>query len=160
MELLDIFVSKRKVENQKTRSACRGLVVRDGLLLLSYEVRTDQWFLPGGGMEEGETPEDCCIRELAEETGFGVRPTEHFLTIREHCGEWLYITHYFICTVTGQTERQLTEGEQAAGLEPRWLPVETALELFGKYEEYSGNPMKLGAYRREFTALMTWKGGA
>jgi 8-oxo-dGTP diphosphatase len=31
------------------------------------------WNFPGGGIEEGETPEEACIREVKEETGFEVK---------------------------------------------------------------------------------------
>ncbi len=156
MEELDLYISRHRVDRPRVREACRGLVLREGMLLLSYEVHTDQWFLPGGGMEPGETREACCIRELAEETGCAVRPVEQFLTIREHCRDWRYITHYFLCEVTGAVPRQLTDGEQEAGLEPRWLPLEAAVELFSRYADYADEPMKLGAYRREFTALSAW----
>ena len=32
-------------------------------------------------MEAGETPEECVVREVEEETGLTVRPTEQFLTL-------------------------------------------------------------------------------
>ncbi|MFS0749280.1 NUDIX hydrolase [Oceanobacillus sp. 1P07AA] len=32
------------------------------------EIKT--WSVPSGGIEEGETLEECCIRELNEETGY------------------------------------------------------------------------------------------
>ncbi|QFG00611.1 NUDIX hydrolase [Psychrobacillus glaciei] len=35
-----------------------------------------QWTVPSGTMEDGETFEECCIREFWEETGFNIRITE------------------------------------------------------------------------------------
>ena len=74
METINIFGENRFEAHMKTRKACRGIVIRDGLILLTYEVNTDQWFIPGGGREGEETNEACCVRELAEETGFVVNP--------------------------------------------------------------------------------------
>ncbi|MFC3773825.1 NUDIX domain-containing protein [Paenibacillus sp. GCM10012303] len=31
------------------------------------------YFLPGGGMDEGETPEECLRREVLEETGYQIK---------------------------------------------------------------------------------------
>ena len=31
------------------------------------------WVLPGGGIDEGETPEETVVREAFEETGLGVK---------------------------------------------------------------------------------------
>ena len=39
------------------------------LLLLHKPRKRDAWQLPQGGMEEGETPKECALRELQEEAG-------------------------------------------------------------------------------------------
>jgi 8-oxo-dGTP pyrophosphatase MutT (NUDIX family) len=34
------------------------------------------WFTPGGGRDEGESAQECAVRELREETGLVVHPDE------------------------------------------------------------------------------------
>jgi 8-oxo-dGTP pyrophosphatase MutT (NUDIX family) len=50
----------------------KGVVVRHGRVLLLKNDR-EEWELPGGRIERGETPEECVAREIAEETGWKVR---------------------------------------------------------------------------------------
>ena len=50
----------------------KGVVVRGGRVLLLRNER-DEWELPGGRLEVGETPSVCVEREIAEETGWRVR---------------------------------------------------------------------------------------
>ena len=50
----------------------KGVVVRDGRVLLLHNER-DEWELPGGRLEIGETPPECVAREITEETGWQVR---------------------------------------------------------------------------------------
>ena len=50
----------------------KGVVVRDGRVLLLKNER-DEWELPGGRIEAGETPEQCVAREITEETRWNVR---------------------------------------------------------------------------------------
>lgn len=156
METINIYGDNRFAHHTKTREACRGIVVRDGMILLTYEVNTDQWFVPGGGLEAQESTEQCCIRELAEETGCVVNPLFHYLTINEYYEEWLYISHYFICEITGETRRLLTQREADAGLEPQWIPLKDALAIFSRHQEYAYDEMKRGAYLREYKALLSY----
>lgn len=48
------------------------------LLVRASSPRLDPplWWLPGGGLEFGESPRDALVREFAEETGFVVAPSE------------------------------------------------------------------------------------
>jgi 8-oxo-dGTP diphosphatase len=53
--------------------AAGGLVLRDGEILLVHRPRYDDWTFPKGKAEEGETDEDCALREVIEETGLRCR---------------------------------------------------------------------------------------
>ena len=50
--------------------AAGGLVVRDGLVAVVHRPRYDDWTLPKGKLDPGETFEQAALREVEEETGF------------------------------------------------------------------------------------------
>ena len=53
--------------------AAGGLVLRDAEVLLVHRPRYDDWTFPKGKAEDGETDEDCALREVLEETGLHCR---------------------------------------------------------------------------------------
>jgi ADP-ribose pyrophosphatase YjhB (NUDIX family) len=136
---------------ERVRVSCRGLAVRDKKVLLSYECTKDIYMSPGGGLEADETYEECCKRELLEETGYNTEPVRHFLTIDEYCFETLYVSHYFICDVVGEGEKALTETEIAHGMEPRWVDINEAINIFSRYPGMREDQSSL--YLREYTVL-------
>lgn len=52
------------------RPGAYGIVRRDGAVLLIWDQEDERWYLPGGGIEAGESPEEALAREMTEETGF------------------------------------------------------------------------------------------
>lgn len=53
-----------------------AIVFHDGKVLLerrAIEPGHGRWGIPGGMMESGEQPEEACIRELFEETGYHIK---------------------------------------------------------------------------------------
>lgn len=155
MKTIEFYGENYLEQYMKLREACRGIVIRNDEILLTYEVNTDQWFIPGGGVEKDECIQECCVRELVEETGCIVEIDKPYLTINEHYDEWLFVSHYYICNYVGETERTLTEREIEVGLEPRWVSLKEAIEIFSKHQEYE-NDMKRGAYLREYNALLSY----
>ena len=158
MKEINIYGENRHRQYTKMREACRGIVIEGDNILLSYEVNTDQWLIPGGGVENNETLRECCARELAEETGCVVKAETPFLTINEFYEDWLYVNHYCVCQRVGQTQRNLTEMETENGLEPRWISFDEAAAIFAQYQVYAGeNELRRGAYLREHQALLAYK---
>ena len=138
------------------REASRAIIVKDNKILLTYETNTDVYMSPGGGVEQDETLEECCVRELQEEAGYTVKPLEHFLIINEYCFETVYVSNYFICEITGESERKLTEIEIEHGATPVWLDFDEALEMFSHYPEEKREDI-YSLYMREYTVLTKYK---
>lgn len=136
---------------ERTRASSRGLVVKDGKILLTYEANKDVYMSPGGGVESGETLEECCIRELKEESGCIVKPLKRFITVNEYSFETLYISNYFICQAVGECEKCLTPTEVDHGVTPRWVELEKAIQIFSTYPEKPQDHASL--YLREYTVL-------
>jgi len=49
--------------------AAGGLVARDGEVLLVHRPSYDDWTFPKGKADDGESDEECALREVEEETG-------------------------------------------------------------------------------------------
>lgn len=84
----------------------------------------DKWIGVGGKFEEGESPEDCLLREVKEETG---------LTLREYClrgiitfvsNEWG--TEYMYLYTATKYEGTLTECDEG---ELVWVPKDELSKL-------------------------------
>lgn len=92
------------------------IVVRDRddrfLLLLTHFDKgvglAPRWITPGGGIDAGESILDAAVRELREETGLIVRPSDLGSVVAEIPGWWdwtdgerfhSYVDHFFALTV-------------------------------------------------------------
>lgn len=154
LKIIDIVGDNYFGKWDKTRTACRGIVIKEGNILLSYETNTDQWMIPGGGLEGDEDEKECCIREIAEETGILVKPSDCLFEIDEYYEEWKWVNRYFVCEEGGTNQMHLTEREKEVGMEPRWLPLDDIIKIFSEHRKYADtDEMRRGMYLREHTAL-------
>jgi 8-oxo-dGTP diphosphatase len=66
----------------KEKTVTAAILERDGCVLLAQRPAGDplalMWEFPGGTVEQGETPEECLRREMAEELGIDVDVTAFF----------------------------------------------------------------------------------
>lgn len=73
------------------------------MVLQGKPEETKLWSVPSGGQENNETFQECCIREMEEETGYKVEVVEE-LQVKSGSNKELnlsYEVHYFLVKVIG-----------------------------------------------------------
>lgn len=125
------------------------IICRDdqGRVLLARHRDYDQWALPGGSIDPGETPANAAVREMWEETGLLVEPV-HILGVYggptftwtyPNGDQVAYVDTVFVCRIVGGTPaadqeeiselRYFTQAEMAQLVLPPWMTVVLA-DLF------------------------------
>jgi ADP-ribose pyrophosphatase YjhB (NUDIX family) len=105
----------------------RGAAFRDGRLLLVREISDGRWTLPGGWADVNQTPAECVIREVREESGFECRAVKlaavHDYRKRNpsHNVDSIYKL-FFICELTGGSARASDETSEVAFFSRHELP--------------------------------------
>jgi 8-oxo-dGTP pyrophosphatase MutT (NUDIX family) len=96
----------------------KGVVLdpADRVLLLKNE--RDEWELPGGRIEIGESPEECVAREVREETGWEVRTgpiIDSWMYYIERAGRHVFVVTYG-CFPEADSEPVLSHEHKEIGL--------------------------------------------
>lgn len=102
----------------KTIEVVAAVIVRDNAILATQRGYGDfagGWEFPGGKVEEGETPEQALVREIAEELD-AVISVDGFLTTVEHDYPNFHLTMH--CYASHVEEGELTLLEHSAA---KWL---------------------------------------
>jgi 8-oxo-dGTP diphosphatase len=119
----------------------RGPVLAAGGIVLRHEQppliavvrlrKRDEWVLPKGKLDDGETPLAAAKREVLEETG-------HDVTVHEFLGTLVYeisgrskVVHYWRMEACGGQTHELMNDIRAVD----WLPLDAALERLSRTSE-------------------------
>jgi len=123
--ILDLF--QRDAGYATPKVDVRGAAFQGGRVLLVREISDGRWTLPGGWADVNQSPAECIIREVSEESGFESRvtklaavhdyrrrnPTRHLDSIYKLL---------FICELTGGTARASDETSEVAFFSRHELP--------------------------------------
>ena len=63
------------------RRTCYGIVQNNNKYLIAYNEGINEYSLAGGGVENGESLEDCIVREFSEEVGYNIIKIREFVNI-------------------------------------------------------------------------------
>ncbi len=131
---IDIYDSGLTVEDciglPKT-TACRGVVTKGNKFLVVNLAKFDITTFPGGRLEEGESLEECCKREVLEETGFKVKVIEKKVSVNEYFINETWTNVYFKCEFIEDTKKtNYTKEEIDLGMTTKWCTLEELLDTF------------------------------
>lgn len=145
----ELNVAKAQVQ------AAGGIVLRRELPVRLAVVRLrkrDEWVLPKGKLDDGETPRAAAKREVLEETGHNVTVREFLGTLVYETGGRAKVVHYWSMEANGEQTRELMSDIRAVD----WLPLNTAVERLSRGHERAFleavGPLAIGAHTRRLKA--------
>jgi 8-oxo-dGTP diphosphatase len=110
--------------------AAGGVVVRDGLIAVVHRPRYDDWSLPKGKLEPGETWEQAALREIEEETGLRARLEDELPATHYAVGDRPKTVRWWRMSVDEDLGADTDEEVDSV----RWVTPEEALRLLS-YEQ-------------------------
>ncbi len=138
MKLIQTLIHPDALEQGTTftRLSVRALIAKGSQVLLLYTERYDDYSLPGGGVDEGESLEEALLREVAEETGArGLTILGEFGLVEE-LRPWYkpdhdnvrMLSYCYLCDADSALgDTALEHYEQANGMAPRWVDLAEAI---------------------------------
>jgi 8-oxo-dGTP diphosphatase len=114
--------------------AAGGIVLRQQETPLIAVVRLrkrNEWVLPKGKLDDGETPRDAAEREVLEETGHEVSVHEFLGTLVYETGGRFKAVHYWRMEADGEPSHELMDDVRAVD----WLPLAAAVERLSRAYE-------------------------
>jgi ADP-ribose pyrophosphatase YjhB (NUDIX family) len=105
----------------------QGAIIKNHYILLLwqrvYPTGRAVWLFPGGGMEPGETEEQCVKREMKEETNLDVKIKGLLFDETTHAENRIYRQRTYLC--------ETLSGEAKPGYDPEYAPEIEAAGIHG-----------------------------
>ena len=125
-------------------------IQQDGCYLMLHRTKkkgdenAGKWIGVGGKFEEGESPEECLVREVREETGLLADPETFTLLLQEDCRGDTHFDIYALSWDGDAEDIRFQPGETDAA---RWVPLEAWQQVAGA--DGTLCPAQRQAYRQE-----------
>src|SRR5258708_15798581 len=114
--------------------AAGGIVLRreePALLAVVRLRKRNEWVLPKGKLDDGETPRAAAEREVNEETGHDVAVDEFLGTLVYESNGRSKVVHYWRMEAGGEPVRELMHDVKAVD----WLPLDRAVRRLSRGHE-------------------------
>ena len=153
IDIFDANVTREDVKGFANTTACRGIIEKDGKYLVVNLAKFDITTFPGGRLEKNETLEECCVREVLEETGVMCKVVRKQVSINEFFIDSHWTNVYFLCEFVEDTGiTNFTDEEKDLQMKIEWRTLDELLETFENnmtLHEYGPN-----IHNREFLGLI------
>lgn len=134
--------SKKRLNSTKweIREAARGILLNSNNKIAVINVSKCGYYkLPGGGIDDPETPQKAFIREIKEETGYSCKLIKNnfqgslILETRNKLN-FFQISHIFFSKVVSKEIKNLMPDEIRDGFKLEWFTLDKAIEIIQKYK--------------------------
>lgn len=103
MPLETFFGIQEPQREYKLRPSAYALLLDEAGYLAVVEA-PDGFFLPGGGIESGESAQDAVLREIGEETGQGAHLLWHLAEADQYIDIWLKRSSFYLAELDPDPE--------------------------------------------------------
>ncbi len=134
----DKEIKIREVVEHPGAVAVLPVISRNRVLLVNqYRYSIGKWILevPAGTLKNGESPDECALRELEEETGYRARILKKMLTIYPSPGYSTESIHIYVASELEKSTQKLEEDEELTITE---MDVDKAIEELLKKDVVDG----------------------
>lgn len=143
--------------NPRIRHGARGIIINsEGKIAILNKANKNEYKLVGGGIDDGETPEEAFKRESLEETGCDIEIVKSLGTIEEHksLDNFKQISYLFVAKVINDNHNlKLTEKEKDEGARLLWVDANEALNLITNCFDQLKESKYENLYHSKFIAM-------